>query len=99
MTRKQKVIRSSFKMFLNWCKYYDVAVIRFFYDYGYSTIYANAISHKDGLNVRIETRAAKIKFCNEFAEKCRKHGYTVHLPIDNRKVNEMLNKNIKTVIE
>ena len=35
MARKQKVIRSSFKMFLNWCKYYDVAVIRFFYDYGY----------------------------------------------------------------
>jgi hypothetical protein len=32
MTRKQKVIRSSFKMFLNWCNYYDVAVIRFFYD-------------------------------------------------------------------
>lgn len=81
MTRKQKVIRSSFKMFLNWCKYYDVAVIRFFYDYGYSTMYANAISHKDGLNVRIETRAAKNRFCAEFAIKCKSKGYTVHFPM------------------
>lgn len=99
MIQKQKVIRSSFKFFLNWCKSYDVAVIRFFYDYGYSTMYANALSDKYGLKVRIETRAAKIKFCNEFAEKCRKEGFTVRLPTDNRKVNEMLNNTIKMVIE
>lgn len=80
-TKIVKCFRISFKLLLDYCKRYNVSVIRMFYDYGYKTMYANAIgTNKDGDKVRIETRPVTNQFAESFAKVAKSKGYTVHIP-------------------
>lgn len=81
---KHKVLRVSWKNFLpTLAKFGATKNIRFFYDYGYNTMYANSVfvDTKNGIKYRIETRAAKNRYCAEFAIQCKSKGYNVYFPM------------------